>query len=205
MRRLRSSAMSVAGGARSTTLFASSFTSSDTGTSSSDMPNSWLLVTTGKDSVYQTRGAFRQALPHATFGSTEPEQLVHGCLVGRREREAIELVARDPTKIVDVGRLELPRDDAAFVEVEIDDIMLVGVAHERDELPHFDLDTEPVTHFAPEGVGVTLARLHFAAWKLPQERKDRGGAALGDEIAATLGDDRGDDSNRWTRGRHGAA
>jgi hypothetical protein len=145
-----------------------------------------------------------QWLNLATEGrSTEPEELVHRCFVGGREREPVELVARHPAKGVHVDGAELTGNDAALVKMKVDDVMLIGVAHERDELSHFDVDREPVAHFALQRVGVAFARLDAAAGELPEKWQYGGRTPLRDEIAPALGDDRGNDSDRWARGRHG--
>jgi hypothetical protein len=96
---------------------------------------------------------------------------------------------------VDVERGGFGAGGSTLVEVEVDDVFFVRVADEGDQLADLDIDAEAVLHLAAERAGVGLPGLDLPAGELPEEREHRGGATLGDEVAAVTLDDGGHDAD----------
>src|SRR5690606_29063852 len=134
-----------------------------------------------------------------TFGPTssaDAQQLAHGELVRGRERILIELRAPHPLERVHVRFARLSLCDHALVKVEIDDVVIVGMAHEADELPHLHVDVEAMLHLAREGELVVFPALHAPARELPEEGQHGARAPLRDEVAPLSFDDGGHHSYR---------
>src|SRR4051812_7624210 len=77
------------------------------------------------------------------------------------------------------------------------------MAHERDELTHLDGRSEAMEQLALERLLIGLAGLDTPAREFPHQRKDGGGAALGDEILAVAFEDRRDHTDGAHRGGGG--
>src|SRR5689334_15702787 len=97
------------------------------------------------------------ARPARERSAAEAEQLCDRDFVGGREGVVLELVALHPREVVHVALARGARREVALVEVEVDDVALVRVAHEADELADTDADAEAVQYFALEGGAVALA------------------------------------------------
>src|SRR5580658_9736604 len=117
-------------------------------------------------------------------GLAHAEELVHGGLVRRRERILVEVGAGDPAIVRYGERAKVVPEQVAFVEEEVDDVVVVRVTDEAYELPALDLDPEAMQYLAAKRLRVGLARLHSTPGELPEERKDRRGTPLRDQVLA---------------------
>jgi acyl-CoA synthetase (AMP-forming)/AMP-acid ligase II len=126
--------------------------------------------------------------------------LVGSAVAPEKLRQAVEVFALDPAKLMHVDGLWLTARDAAIVQMQLHRVVLVGVGYAADLCARLDLNADAVLQLTLEGFQVRLADFDLAAWKLPEQRQHGRRAALRHEVAIVFGDHRRHDANRLGHG-----
>ena len=143
--------------------------------------------------VFALRKAFAHPEASDFTSMCQIEQLGDRLLVRSRKFVLVHLLGGDPAVIVHLLVVDLPLEQLAAIDAEVDVVVRIGVLDVDDAVADVHLDLHLLAQLARQGGLVSLSLFHPSPGEFPQERQGRGRTALGDQVLAVLLEHRGDD------------